>query len=503
MTNLHHPQIIVVDDEPYICSIIEESLAGEEFAVRAFTDPQKALDYISENQVDLVLTDLVMGQYSGIQVLEHTLANHDDAVVILMTAHPTVQTAIAVLRRGAYDFLVKPFKLEVLRATIKRGLTHQQLTRENLRLKSQVEFLKAANSYGVGQPLEEYLRLVLNSCRTEFDAISAGMFCVDWETQAPLETLFVGQEEHRATLTNKENAGRFEYTRSRQPIIKTEQAESGNGEITATTILKPVFVHRRIAGVIALRTENRLAKITPGMLDILSILANSASSALTNFRLYGDLQQSYLEALTALAHAIEARDACTSGHTDRVVRLAELVAKKLEWNEKQMASVAMGCILHDIGKLSVPDSILNKPGRLTDDELRVMRQHPELGVRILDGIAAVKPAIPYVIAHHERFDGQGYPYGLAGKEIPIEGRLLAVVDTFDAILSDRPYRKGATLTRAVQELVDFAGTQFDPFVVKAFLELVQAREIDFMALYGRDETGFSFDEINLNETVSV
>lgn len=503
MINKHLPQVVVVDDEPYICSIIEESLQSEDYSVKTFTDPQKAVEYISGNLVDLVLTDLVMGEYSGIQMLEETLTHHEDAVVILMTAHPTVQTAISVLKRGAYDFLVKPFKLEVLRATIKRGLAHQQLTHENLRLKSQVEFLKAANSYGVGQSLNDYMMLVLNSCRTEFSAVAAGLVNVDWETGDPRESLFVGHEDHRASMTDDSCISRFSYTRSPQPTIKTEETQSGSATRTVTTIQKPIFVRRRIAGVINLRIENRLAKITPGMLDILSILANSASSALANFKLYGDLQQSYLEAITALAHAIEARDACTSGHTDRVVELAEQVARKLGWDETQLSHVAMGCTLHDIGKLGVPDSILNKPGRLTDDETMVMRRHPELGVKIIEGIAAVKPAIPYVIAHHEQYDGRGYPHGLVGEEIPIEGRLLAVVDTFDAILSDRPYRKGASLSKAVQELIDFSGTQFDAVIVKAFLELIRSREINLSKLYDRDESEFSVDAMNSNETVSA
>lgn len=503
MIDKHPSQVVVVDDEPYICSIIEESLVGEGYSVKIFTEPLKAVEYISENPVDLVLTDLIMGEYSGIQIIEATLTHHEDTVVILMTAHPTVQTAISVLKRGAYDFLVKPFKLEVLRATIKRGLAHQQLARENLSLKSQMEFLKAANAYGVGQSLNDYMLLVLSSCRTEFSAVAAGLVSLDWETGDECCSLFVGDESHRLSMTDKDCIARFSYTRSPRPIIKTETVKQASNARTVTTISKPIFVRRRIAAVINLRIENRLAKITPGMLDILSILANSASSALTNFKLYEDLQVSYLEAITALAHAIEARDACTSGHTDRVVELAEQVARKLGWDDAQLANVEMGCTLHDIGKLGVPDSILNKPGRLTDEEFEIMRRHPALGLKIIEGIAALKPAIPYVIAHHERYDGGGYPNQLAGTEIPIEGRLLAVVDTFDAILSDRPYRKGATLSKAIQELIDHAGAQFDPVIVKAFLQLIRSAEINFSELYGRDESDFSFDAVTMNEMVSV
>ena len=135
-------EIVVVDDEKYICGVIDEALSSDKLKIHTFTNPLKALEYIEQNHVDLVLTDLVMGQQSGIQVLETTLENHSDAVVILMTAHPTVQAAISVLRKGAYDFMIKPFRLETLRNIIKKGIEHQQVLRENLSLKGQVEFLK-------------------------------------------------------------------------------------------------------------------------------------------------------------------------------------------------------------------------------------------------------------------------------------------------------------------------------------------------------------------------
>jgi len=142
------PNILVVDDEIYICNIIVDALAAEGCNTVAISDPAEALECIHNKRVDLVLSDLMMGEFSGEQILEATLAEHPDAIVILMTAHPTVQTAISVLKRGAFDFLVKPFKLEMLRATIRRGLHHQQILRENLQLKEQVEFLKVAGSTG-------------------------------------------------------------------------------------------------------------------------------------------------------------------------------------------------------------------------------------------------------------------------------------------------------------------------------------------------------------------
>jgi HD-GYP domain-containing protein (c-di-GMP phosphodiesterase class II) len=231
----------------------------------------------------------------------------------------------------------------------------------------------------------------------------------------------------------------------------------------------------------------RFNHITQGQMSILSILAGSAGAAMANQRLYRDLKTSYLQAIRGLANSIEARDECTAGHTDRVCRLAEMVARRLKWDERRLEHLVMGCTLHDIGKIGVPDRILNKPDRLTDEERARMMAHPEVGLMIIDGIDLFRPAIPYIIAHHEWYDGTGYPNGLTGEEIPVEGRLLAVVDTFDAILSDRPYRKGASVRQAVSELVKFSGTQFDPEIVKALVEILLDGSVDFKSMFGREE----------------
>ena len=170
-----------------------------------------------------------------------------------------------------------------------------------------------------------------------------------------------------------------------------------------------------------------------------------------------------------------------------MTRLAEQVALYLGWDEGQLFHLRVGCTLHDIGKIGVPDAILNKAGRLTSAERKKMQNHPKLGLKIVQGISVFKPAVPYIIAHHERYDGMGYPKGLTGREIPIEGRLLAVVDTFDAILSDRPYREGASVDVAVNELVEHSGAQFDPELVDAFLKVLHAGVIDIEDMYGREE----------------
>ncbi len=484
--------ILVVDDEQYICEVIVEALLSEDYHAVSISEPQKALQYIEQKPVDLVLTDLIMGEHSGIQILEATLANHSDAIVILMTAHPTVRTAISVLKKGAYDFLLKPFKLDLLKATINRGLKHQRVLRENLSLKEQVEFLKIANATQTGIKIDNFLKLVVSACKKEMSARAAGLIEVDPESKKSLRKICDSDEEQwRPEVLDETTLQQFTYTKSARPVIQAEAITDENGAATRTFISQPIFIRRRLHGVINVLILTRFGRVTPGQLDILTILTNSAGSAIANHNLYQDLQSSYLQAIRGLANAIEARDKCTAGHTDRVSKLAGLAARHLGWNESQIQVLAMGCSLHDIGKIGVPDSILNKAGKLTDEERRLMNSHPETGLRIIQGVDLFKPAIPYIIAHHERYDGTGYPQGLKGEEIPIEGRLLAVVDAFDAIMANRPYRKGVGLKAAVSQLITYKGVQFDPKIVDTFVETLAQEHIDFRQMYGRDDdTGF-------------
>jgi putative nucleotidyltransferase with HDIG domain len=181
--------------------------------------------------------------------------------------------------------------------------------------------------------------------------------------------------------------------------------------------------------------------------------------------------------LTMLSGAIEARDPYTRGHSARVTELAEAIACRLGWGEERLASLRVGGPLHDIGKLGVSNEVLHKEGRLDAAELAQIREHPKVGARILLRLTALREAIPYVLYHHERWDGTGYPSGKSGEEIPLEARVLAVADAFDAMTSNRPYRKALSLGAALAEVERCAGTQFDPEIAQVFLELFGEREL--------------------------
>lgn len=181
-----------------------------------------------------------------------------------------------------------------------------------------------------------------------------------------------------------------------------------------------------------------------------------------------ELQDSYLATVKVLAAAVEAKDDCTGGHIQRVHALGLLLARVIVPGEADDAQLSCGILLHDIGKLAVPDAVLNKPGELNEDEWKLMRQHPEQGAKILSAVPFLDRALEVVRHHHERWDGAGYPDGLRGEEIPRWARIFAIVDAVDAITSDRPYRPGRSVEVAFEEVHDAAGSQFDPNCVTAF-----------------------------------
>lgn len=183
------------------------------------------------------------------------------------------------------------------------------------------------------------------------------------------------------------------------------------------------------------------------------------------------VEQSYRSTLEALGAAIDLRDKETAGHSRRVSAYSVEIARRMGVSSSQLENLKRGAYLHDIGKLGIPDSILLKPGPLTPDERKIMEQHVRIGFSLVKGIPFLKGAAEIVLTHHERFDGQGYPSGVSGDDIPLLGRIFAVVDTFDAITSDRPYHRAASFEIAQNVIRSAAGTQFDPAVVSAFLSI--------------------------------
>jgi putative nucleotidyltransferase with HDIG domain len=234
------------------------------------------------------------------------------------------------------------------------------------------------------------------------------------------------------------------------------------------TMLAPISNKNRTIGVAVIVFEEDQDFIRQQNLRLLHILSSFFSLSLENAYLFNDLKSTYFDTIRAVTNSIEARDPYTRGHSERVGQIARTIAEELGWRKGDLELIDWGGMLHDVGKIGIPDAVLKKPGKLTNKEYEMIKSHPLIGAYIIKEISFLEPAVPFILEHHERFDGKGYPQGLVGENISIKGRLLAVADTFDAMTSDRPYRKGFDPEDALEEISRNANTQFDPEIVAAF-----------------------------------
>lgn len=245
----------------------------------------------------------------------------------------------------------------------------------------------------------------------------------------------------------------------------------------ASAMCTPLKHQDETLGVVYVDTRGAMHAFKEADLELLVALAAPAAIAIKNAQYVDELERSYQDTLVGLANAIELRDHYTVGHTWRVTNFAVEIARTLGWTEEKLKECEIGGVLHDIGKLTVPDSILRKPTALDEEERAKMQAHPAAGARLMQDILRLVPVIPYALYHHERYDGEGYPFGLEGENVPIEGRLIAVADTLDAMTSNRPYRKGMDPDVAIAKIQEVRGTQLDPVCVDALMAVYRQGKV--------------------------
>ncbi len=228
----------------------------------------------------------------------------------------------------------------------------------------------------------------------------------------------------------------------------------------------------RLLGLISVSSPRKNSFSEPGQLELFTDITNQGAVAIDNAQTYNRLEAAFWSTIRSLAEAIDAKDSYTRGHSDRVAEYADALASRLNLGENELSAIRCAGYLHDTGKIGIPDAILLKPGRLTDEEYDIIRNHPVLSHKIIEPVDFPYDVKPIVRHHHERIDGSGYPDGLAGEEIPLGARIIGIADAFEAMTSDRPYRKALARTAAVSELKRCAGTQFDAGLVQTFIEVL-------------------------------
>jgi HD-GYP domain-containing protein (c-di-GMP phosphodiesterase class II) len=246
---------------------------------------------------------------------------------------------------------------------------------------------------------------------------------------------------------------------------------------TRNIICVPVKVKEKIIGVLEAINKKGRSRFGKEDLSLLTSLADQVAIALDNSRLYQELEEMFFQTAESLADAIEKRDPYTGGHTQRVTLYSQVIARYLQLKPLERKWLKIASVLHDIGKIGVEDDILKKPERLSPEEFNMIKRHSDMGAEILEHIRQLREIVPGVRYHHEQVNGKGYPDGLRGEQIPLLAKIVAVADTYDAMTTDRPYRKAMEKETAIEELKRCSGTQLDQMVVEAFIQAYQKGEI--------------------------
>jgi response regulator RpfG family c-di-GMP phosphodiesterase len=516
--------ILIVDDHATGRAALEALLAREGYKLEQASNGLEALQKAAEIAPDLMLLDVMMPDMDGFEVCRRVRNDERlaDMPVIMVTALDDHESRIQGIEVGADDFIAKPFDRFELRARIRtivrlnryrriaeereqrqhaEEYTRRQLQR--LTLLHDIDINIAANL----QPdtvldtlvtlLHERLHmsaavLLLNPASGLLEyAASQGFQHTDFSSTAaqPGEILAVHAAHSRSLAAIPDRAcwtgqpATFQAAPRHMPYTSASHHASAacshtlalmQRENLASCYAVPLIARGEVKGVLELFHQTPL---TPDQdwLNFLETLAGQAAIALDNAELFANLQQSYEATLEGWVKALDLRDKETEGHSQRVTEMTVQLARALGLEAATIEHMRRGALLHDIGKLGIPDSILLKPGKLTEDEWAIMRTHPTLAYQWLAPIRYLRPALDIPHYHHEKWDGSGYPHGLQGQDIPLAARIFAVIDVWDALSSDRPYRKAWPEERVYAHLREQAGSHFDPQVVEVFLQMKQAR----------------------------
>jgi putative nucleotidyltransferase with HDIG domain len=332
-------RILVVDDEESVRGVIAALLEQSGYAATLTESAEEAIARLSQDpDYDLVLSDIMMPDTDGLTLLDHICTDHPGMPVVMFSAINDIHVVTNAFRRGAIDYLLKPFAHAELESIVMRGIEHGRLRKQTAIYRQNLESIVSSRT------------------------------------------------------------GRLRSTMQ-------------------------------------------------------------------------DLERSYDITLEAMGDALDLRDQETEGHSKRVTAYTIALAQAMRVETEELRVIARGAFLHDIGKIATPDSILLKPGKLSDEEMTIMKEHCERGYEMVRKIPFLREAAEIVYAHQERFDGTGYPRGLRGEHIPLGARIFAIADSLDAMTSDRPYRKGMTFAAATEEITRCAGQQFDPQMVEVFLAM--------------------------------
>lgn len=523
-------RLLLVEDNPGDARLLREMLRDvghDDHCLQQVTTVEEALSSLGGGGYDAVFLDLDLPDSRGLQTLQRVREAGHDVPIIVLTGFDDQDTGARSVDLGAQDYLVKGEvhadvlarvvryargrhqamaaakresaraaaaearlrTLEEGRAALEREVKDRRLAQAEL--EQTLARLQASRSIDqaiiANDTLQPMLQVVLHEGMTLLDADAASILLVDDDEQALVPTAHYGaaaltrgderipRDDAAVATALQEGSTTLDLEVVAQGAFSREPAMRRTGFRGYHVV--PFSARGVLLGALEIFSHQRLAP-TPDWSAFTETLAAQAAVAVDSVRLRQsliranrDLRAAYDATIDGWSRALDLRDRETEGHSRRVTELSMRLARAVGVDGESLGHLRRGALLHDIGKMGVPDTILQKPGPLDDDEWVIMRRHTTFARDLLMPIAYLRPAVDVPYSHHERWDGSGYPQGLQGSAIPLRARIFAVADVYDALTSDRPYRRAWSQERAIRHIAEQAGRHFDPEIVTAFLEL--------------------------------
>jgi response regulator RpfG family c-di-GMP phosphodiesterase len=482
-------RILVVDDEECILDIFKSYFeSAPDYTLLTASDGLEALEIIKSDQINCCFTDLAMPRLDGLELARRIYQYDSTIPVVVMTGYPSLDIAIETLKNGVVDFITKPFNMEQILPTISKVISARSAFVENMLLKEEVQ--KSKKLININNELTEKIKEIetinlilqdLDQAKSSRDifkklvslsgkvtACDEAHFCFFTQEMKNYEIITSFYKDgciagNDAEIIEKEMIEKI--AADGIPYLIKRRNSEGN------IIAIPLKIRSRVFGILVSIINSESQCFSEKDIYFLNFLLEKASFSIENLALYENIYENLFSTLYAFVETIEARDPYTKQHSASVSGYAMSIARENGCSQEEIAKLDISGNLHDIGKIGIPDSILLKPGKLTNDEFEIIKKHPVIGSNIIGHLGMWTDEQGIIRHHHERFDGTGYPDRLKGKEIPFLARILSVADVYDALTTDRSYRHRMSKKVAAEMIKENSGTQFDPEIVDIFYNL--------------------------------
>lgn len=473
-------KVLVIDDDPDIQNLLNDFLTLNGCEAFSASNGKQALNFLGKNDIDIVILDVQLPDIDGVSLIDEIKKKDPLCAIVMMSGYHETNYIVNAMKKGANDFLTKPLEFEKFLLTLLRVSNERKIRAVHYDIHNTLEHKKKVDilnkelqkkikemtmMYHISHKINSikisedfYQKLVEIVCET-LETQHCAFYLLDKENME----VFLFKEAYTENLSLERNMSSFGKDLLNKLVL------SGRYMVHDNNLLMPFFIKDECIGIVAVHQPDTNNIETKRF--FLKLILENSSTQIENRMLYESLFENVLQTLKSLISTINMRDFYTEGHCRRVTEMALSVAEKINVQEYDRDVLRVACPIHDLGKIGIPDYILLKPGKLTSEEYDHMKKHTLYGEDILNRFDILSKEAEIIRYHHERYDGNGYPNGLKGEEIPFPARIIAVCDSFDAMTTDRPYRKGMSKKEAMNELQRCSRTQFDPLVVEAFVEV--------------------------------